>query len=250
MRLTENIANPVLVILGWFLSILALYLISKRKSQLSNQELSTLAGMGAFIFILQSFFIIPIPFSVFPVFFTLSGITLAITIAGPTRGILVGSVAYILNHVLIVGSLSMLGINLFNMIIAGILIGWLPAQMFHNPFLGRRLRYLGTFLGAFLYTLLQGLLILIEIAIFFSSESDLSNLILGFIFFVILLGIVEGFFTAIAASYYHRTFIATSMLPIDYNPMELEIEDETLDVVEKIDFDLKFIEKMKKELAV
>ncbi len=249
MRLTENIANPVLVILGWLLSILALYLISKRKSQLSNQELSTLAGMGAFVFILQSFFIIPIPFSVFPVFFTLSGVTLAITIAGPVRGILVGSVAYVLNHILIVGSLSMLGINLFNMIIAGIFVGWLPAQVFHNPFSGRRLRYLGTFLGAFLYTVLQGLLILFEITIFFSSESDLSNLVLGFVVAVTLLGLIEGLFTAIAASYYHRTFIATSILPMDYVSIDVDTDDQQLDLVEKIDFDLRFIEKMKKELS-
>ncbi|MHA2028874.1 MAG: energy-coupling factor ABC transporter permease [Candidatus Kariarchaeaceae archaeon] len=250
MRLTENISNPVLVIFGWLFSLVALYLISKRRSQLSNQELSKLAGLGAFIFILQSFFIIPVPITPFPVFYTLSGIILAITIAGPTRGVLIGAVAMVLNHILIIGSLSMLGINLFNMIMAGIVIGWLPAQMFNNPFSGRRLRYLGTFLGALLYTILQGMLILFEVTIFFSSDADLSNFVLGFILSVILMGIIEGFFTSIAASYYHRTFVMSAIVPLDYSTSFTDgPDDEKLDIVEKIDFDFKFIEQMKRELS-
>lgn len=250
MRLTENVSNPILVILGWFLSIIALYLISKGKSQLSNQELSRLAGLGAFIFILQSLFIIPIGFTPFPVFYTLSGIILAITIAGTTRGILIGSVAMVLNHILIAGSLAMLGINLLNMIIGGIFVGWLPSGMFNNPFSGRRLRYLGTFLGGLLYTILQGFLILVEITLFFSSESDVSKFVLAFVFSVVIMGIIEGFFTSIAASYYHRTFIVDQMFPMSNSLNEKElIEEERLDVIEKIDFDLRFIEEMKKKSA-
>lgn len=238
------------MLLGWFLSVFALYLISKGKSQLSNQELSRLAGLGAFIFILQSLFILPIGLTPFPVFYTLSGIILAITIAGPTRGILIGSVAMVLNHILIAGSLAMLGINLLNMILGGIIIGWLPAQMFHNPFSGRRLRYLGTFLGGLLYTLLQGFLILLEIAFFFSSESDVSRFVGLFLFTVLIMGIIEGFFTSIAASYYHRTFVITQMMPIEYGlSAEEKLEEEKSDVIEKIDFDLRFIEQMRKEIS-
>ena len=64
------------------------------------------------------------------------------------------------------------------------------------------------------------------------------------------MGLIEGFFTSIAASYYHRTFITTQILPLEYNLSEKEkLDEEKLDIIEKIDFDLRFIEKMKRELT-
>lgn len=240
----EVVSNPLIVIIGWLVSFVLLGLLINRKSDLSNQELSNLAGLGAFIFVIQSFFVIPIPFSVFPIFYTLSGITLVVTIAGPTRGILVGAIAMTLNHLYLPGSLSMLGTNLSNMIITALLIGWLPSQIYHNPYSGRRIRYIGTFLGGFLYVIIEGLLIYIEIGFFYTTRSDIVGITLGFLLFIVLLGIIEGVFTAIAASYYHRTFLLKNVLDLD---LELNLDKIAETEIEKIDFDFKFIAEMKKK---
>lgn len=246
MRIIEGIANPIVIIAGWVFAISFLWIIAHRRSEFSNQELSNLAGLGAFIFIVESI-IIPIPFHVFPIFYSISGAILIVTIAGTSRGIMITALAITLNHLFIPGSLSMLGTNLSNMIISVLLIGWLPSQIYYNPYYGRRIRYLGTFLGGFFYTIIEGNIILLELDFFYRSKVDLRSVYWGYFALLMVLGIIEGLFTAMAASYYHRTFIEPNQ---SFLELELDIadEDEThYYEIEKIDFSMRFIEKTKKE---
>ncbi|MHA2250089.1 MAG: energy-coupling factor ABC transporter permease [Candidatus Kariarchaeaceae archaeon] len=229
MRIIEGIVHPAVVIIGWIIAFIAIFLLAKYRSELSNQELSHLAALGGFVFLVQSFVIIPIPVIPF-VIFTLSGITLVITIVGVTRGILVGSAAMILNHFLIPGSLSMLGTNLTNMIITGLIIGWLPSQFYRSPNTGLKLKYLASFLGAFLYTIIEGIIVLSELVFLYNSESDIQIIGFGFIIYVLILALAEGIFTAMAVSYYYRSFQLKEgpLLDLDMEPELTEIQ--------KIDF--------------
>ena len=230
MRIIEGIVHPAVVIIGWIFAIIALSVVARYRSELSNQELSHLAALGGFVFLIQSFAIIPINFIPF-VIFTLSGITLVITVAGVTRGIIVGSAAMILNHFLIPGSLSMLGPNLSNMIITALIMGWLPSQFYRSPYTGRKLKIIAAFIGGLLYTILEGLIVVIELLIFYDSESNLRIIGVGFVVYILLLGLLEGVFTAIAVSYYHRSFQIST-----HPPLEIDLNDEIETEVEKIEF--------------
>lgn len=240
MRILDGFVNPIVGLIGWVLALSILFFISKNKSEISNQELSTLAGLGAFVFVVQTIFQFPF----IPVLITLSGIPLAITIAGTTRGIILGTAAMILNHILIPGSLFMLGTNLLNMILTSILIGWFPSSIFHNPFSGRRIRYLTTFLAGFIYVLIEATIITIELILFYETNESNRVFLVTVFSFLIILGIVEGVFTAVASSYYHRSVIQRFQQTIGLPIITDTIEETT---IEKIDFDLKFIEDLKNQ---
>ncbi len=230
MRLIEGIVHPAVVILGWGFALIAIPLVAKYRSEMTNQELSHLAALGGFVFLIQSFAIIPIPIIPF-VIFTLSGITLVVTVLGVTRGILVSSAAMILNHFLIPGSLSMLGPNLMNMILTVLIIGWLPSQTYRSPYAPRKLKYLVAFLSGLLYTLIEGIIVVSEIVFFYNSESNIR--IIGGLYFIyiVFLGFIEGLFTATAVSYYYSTFQIT----VAPDP-DLSFDDPEDTPIPKIDF--------------
>ena len=230
MRLIEGIVHPAVVILGWGFALIAIPLIAKYRSEMTNQELSHLAALGGFVFLIQSFTIIPIPIIPF-VIFTLSGITLVVTVLGVTRGILVSSAAMILNHFLIPGSLSMLGTNLMNMIIAVLVVGWLPSQTYRSPYAPRKLKYFVAFLGGLLYTLIEGIIVVSEIVFFYNSESNIRIIGVGFFIYILSLGFIEGLFTATAVSYYHSTF-QIKVVP----DLDLSFDDADDTPIPKIDF--------------
>lgn len=230
MRIIEGIVHPAIVIIGWIFALIAIPLIAKFRSDLSNQELSLMAALGGFVFIVQSLFIMPIQFIPF-VIFTLSGITFVITVIGVTRGLLVAASAMILNHFLIPGSLSMLGTNLSNMIIAGLIIGWFPSQVYRSPYSGKKLKFFAAFIAGFLYTIIEGVLVVIELVLFYNSDSNIRIIGVGFVIYIIFLGLIEGIFTAIAVSYYYKSFqiIIHPILETDM------LEDEDTEI-QKIDF--------------
>ncbi|MHA2091570.1 MAG: energy-coupling factor ABC transporter permease [Candidatus Kariarchaeaceae archaeon] len=230
MRLIEGIVHPAVVILGWAFALIAIPLVAKYRSEMTNQELSHLAALGGFVFLIQSFAIIPIPIIPF-VIFTLSGVTLVVTVVGVTRGILVSSAAMILNHFLIPGSLSMLGTNLTNMILTVLLIGWIPSQVYRSPYSPRKIKYLVAFLAGLLYTIIEGILVVSEIVFFYESDSSFRLIGVGFIIYIISFGIIEGLFTASAVSYYHSTF----QISIAPDP-DLNVEEEKDTPIPKIEF--------------
>lgn len=244
MRIYDGVVNQAVGVFGWVFAMIILFFIAKNKSNLSNQELSTLAGLASFVFLIQTLFQFPL----YPVLITLSGIPLVVTIAGTTRGIFLGSAAMILNHIFIPGSMFMLGTNLLNMIITAILIGWFPSTIFHNPLSGPRVRYFVTFLAGFNYVLIEAAIVSIELFFFYDLEGTQEvrqNFILVSAFFLLLLlGLIEGLFTAIASSYYHRSFIQRFEQTIGL-PILTDAIPET--PLEKIDFELTFIEELKNQ---
>lgn len=124
---------------------------------------------------------------------------------------MISSSSMILNHLLIAGSLGTLGVNISNMIIISIIVGFISHKMVELNISGRRLNYLIAFMASFIYILLEGLLIIIEMALVHSTEANLWTAALLALLVFVLLGTLEGFFVAISYSYYRR--IKKSSLP-------------------------------------
>ncbi|MCE7734524.1 MAG: hypothetical protein GPJ54_06580 [Candidatus Heimdallarchaeota archaeon] len=212
MRLPDGIVSPAIIIVGWIFSSIVLGYILKTTPKLDNKELTKMATVGAFIFVISS---IPIPIQlilpVFPIPLNLSGVVLALLLFGLRKGIMISSSSMILNHLLIAGSLGTLGVNISNMIIISIIVGFISHKMVELNISGRRLNYLIAFMASFIYILLEGLLIIIEMALVHSTEANLWTAALLALLVFVLLGTLEGFFVAISYSYYRR--IKKSSLP-------------------------------------
>ena len=222
--------NPLFIIGGWVISILLIVVLFRLKPEFSNDEIAEYATLGAIVFVVQSVFI-PFKF-ILPVFFSLSGIPLVITIKGVRQGLIIATPAIILNHIIIPGSLSMLGINLTNMLFSGLIAGLIPSLIYKN--MGRRVRYLSGFIGGILYFL--SITILVSIEFLLSVEGLSVTDVLYFVLTVVfILGIIEGFLTAIGSSYYHtmRNYVYSGEINQDTEDLAKYDED---DDIEKIDF--------------
>ncbi|MCE7734528.1 MAG: energy-coupling factor ABC transporter permease [Candidatus Heimdallarchaeota archaeon] len=204
MRLPDGIVTPPIIIAGWIFSAIVLGYILKTTPKLDNKELTKTATVGAFIFVISS---IPLPFiiPVLPVPLNLSGVVLALLLFGLRKGIMISSSSMILNHLLIAGSLGTLGVNISNMIILSIIVGFISHKMVELEISGRRIKYLIAFVTSFTYILLEGVLIIIEMALAHSTDENLWTEALIVLLTFVLLGTLEGFFVAISYSYYRRS---------------------------------------------
>jgi ABC-type Co2+ transport system permease subunit len=201
VRIPEGIVSPALIIIGWVVSLVMLYLIYY-KSNYKVKDLTSIASMGAFIFVLQ---LIPIPLQLlfiipFPIHLTLSGIMIGILIIGPRRGMIAGSSAVILNHIFVLTSIGTMGLNLANMFITSLLIGSVFHQLYKRVM--RELKILVALAAGVSFVMIEGILVLIELVFF--HNTDLTSDIIGLIFFAYIgvLALIEGIFSAVIASYY------------------------------------------------
>ena len=234
VRLVDGIiTNPLLVIGGWIGAVVIITILIRINPRFENDELSQYATLGAYVFVLNSI-IIPIqiffPFIPFPL--TLSGVALVIIISGVKKGLLISSAALILNHIFIPGAASMLGLNLTNMTIAAVIVGYIPSLIYRR--MGRRVRYMSGFFAGLIFVIIEGILIIFEFAISHpeTSRKDLFLILELLILFFVLLGLIEGFFTAIASSYYYQAKEALAYINQKYRNEEEEEEEE----IEKIKF--------------
>ncbi len=222
MRIPEGFVSPALIAIGWIISAVMLYLVYY-KTNYKVKDLTSIASMGAFIFVMQ---LIPIPLQFFtiipfPIILTISGIMIAIMIIGPKRGMIAGSAAVILNHIFVLPSISIMGVNLANMFITSLLIGSVFHQLYKRVM--KELKILVAFSAGISFVLIEGILILIELVFF--HETELSSDVIGIIFFAYIgvLALIEGVFSAVIASY-HSYSQPTDIVIMDDDPSEDNIE--------------------------
>lgn len=233
MRIPEGIVSPALIIIGWSISLVMLYMVFYQTNY-KVKDLTSIASMGAFIFVMQ---LIPIPLQVlfiipFPILLTLSGIMISILIMGPRRGMIAGSAAVILNHIFVTPAIGVLGLNLANMFITSLLIG----SVFHHLYkrVNNQLKILVALTAGVSFVLIEGILILIELVLFHST--DLTYDIIGVIFlaYIGVLALIEGIFSAVIASYY--SFSKTTDSMDVYDSPEIT-DDDTIDIFYPDDYD-------------
>jgi len=220
--------NPVLIISGWIASILVIAILIRLNPEFNNDELAEYATLGAYVFVLQT---IPIPLKVVPVVLTLSGVPLVIMVKGVKRGLLISASAIFLNHALIPGSLSMLGIDMINMLFAGFVAGLVPSYIYRK--MGKRVRYLSGFIAGIIYFAVISVLIVLEMRV---STVDISvtNIAYLFLFAIFILGLLEGFLTAIGSSYYYRS---RQKVPKETIEEEASEQDDELELIRFLDDD-------------
>ncbi|MCY3411939.1 MAG: energy-coupling factor ABC transporter permease [Candidatus Heimdallarchaeota archaeon] len=200
MRTSESFISAPLIVIGWIFASIVLYFLFKNTSVSDNRERMRMATVGGFVFVISS---IPIP-SPLPIPFNLSGMMLVLLIFGLRKGVIVGSGAMILNHVIIPGSLGALGLNLTNMLIISLGLGYIPHKMIGFERVGRRLDYIIAFTTGMAFIILDGLLVLSELSISHTTDAELEQYTLPTMLFLVILSVIEGFFTAISFSYYTR----------------------------------------------
>lgn len=226
MRIPEGLFHPFIIVLGWIGMILLLGFISFR-SKYSNKELSTLASFGAFIFVIQ---LVPIPINLlvpmpFPVWLTLSGVSVAVLILGTRKGLLVSSAAIILNHIFIPGAFSNLGLSITNTIIIGLGVGY-PLRGFYLVLKNKKYRLLVSFLTGFAFVSIEGILIILEFWLAHKAEVNILPWVL--IAYLSILSLLEGIFTAITVHYYYES----KTKKISYLDYDSEDELESIEFIE------------------
>ena len=101
------------------------------------------------------------------------------------------------------------------------------------PKLGRRARYLTAFLTGLSFVAIEAILIAIELSLSLAIDfnDDLILIVEGFVIWILVLGIIEGFFTAIASSYYSRVINQEDWDIPDEADLEEESEDDDIDPI-------------------
>ncbi len=232
MRIPEGLLSPALIVIGWIVAIILLFIIS-RDVKIDNRELSQLAGLGGFIFVIQ---LIPIPLQLiiplpFPIPLTLSGIAVIVMLVGSKKGVLVGSGAMILNHIFVPGAFSVLGLNLSNMILVNFTVGLLSYNLYRKA-PNRRIRYTVAMIVGFGVTFIEGILILFELSVFHSTSSNLKLLGLVFLLYMFILGLFEGLFTAITSSYYYSIYLEKHEDILNFEDYDVDDEPESIEFME------------------
>lgn len=253
MRLSESIVSPALIIAGWILAVILLGILFRRSEHFENRELTRMATVGAFVLVISSI-PIPSPIPIIPIPLHLSGVMLILLIFGVKRGIYVGTAAIVLNHLLIPGSLGALGLNLTNMIVISLSIGYIPHKLMKIENLGRRSHYIISFSSGFLFVVIDMLLAIIEISASHSTNEDLRSYILPLILVILLLALIEGAFTGLTYSYYARSqnkisygaelrmlyeqgYFEKEFFDEDYEDGEFDVDDLSYEKDEDIDLE-------------
>ncbi len=227
MRIPEGIVSPALIIIGWLISVVMLYVVYY-KTNYKVKDLTSIASMGAFIFVMQ---FIPIPLQVlfiipFPIHLTISGIMIAILIIGPKRGMIAGSAAVILNHIFVLPSIGIMGVNLANMFITSLLIGSVFHQLYKRVM--KELKILVALAAGISYVLIEGILIMLELIFFHNTVYTSDYIGVIFLAYIGVLAAIEGVFSAVIASYH--SFSQTKDTKNVYDDPD-ELDDDTIEML-------------------
>lgn len=211
MHIPDGLMAPLILALGWLLAIPILYIVNRRlNGTMDEKNIPLMAVLAAGIFVAQMLN--------FPIgggtTGHLVGAALAAILLGPLAGIVVITTILMIQCLLFGdGGLVALGLNIFNMAIIGVLVGWYSYTKI--PLKDERFR---TIIASWLSVVIVSLVCAIELAASYSLTGGDYGIKASIAFptmlgYHVLIGIGEGIITTGVIAYLAKTSPEMLKLP-------------------------------------
>ncbi len=197
MHAPDNIFSVWLAILGWVATVVMVALaIRNTRDQLGERQIPLMGILAAAIFAGQM-----INFSILGgTSGHLLGGTLVAAIVGPWAGVLVMTAVIAIQALLFQdGGLLAMGLNIINMGIVTVFVGYFTYQIFKRIAKGRAGLLIGAFVGSWLSMVVASAFTAVELAL--SAASPLRFALPAMVGVHAIIGIGEGLLTAFALSF-------------------------------------------------
>jgi ABC-type Co2+ transport system permease subunit/energy-coupling factor transporter transmembrane protein EcfT len=196
MRIPDGYLASEVIIISWIFSFILVLVITTNTSNVSTKQLTQVSVFTAFQFFLQ---IVAIPIVGLPIAISLSGVVLSLLVLGMRLGLLSSMGAILLASILIPGYLSTLGVNSFNIIIAGFGGVFIPRTIINTKELKGRKKVTFGVVTTILYQIVHTVVIVLEFNI---SHTVIPPQLIGtFIFIVLGITLFESILTGVIYSY-------------------------------------------------
>ncbi|HHW29382.1 MAG TPA: energy-coupling factor ABC transporter permease [Syntrophomonadaceae bacterium] len=197
MHIPDGLLDPKTFGTAWALGGIAVgYAVTKTNKELQERQIPFMGVMAAFIFAAQ---MINIPIAGGTSGHLLGGMLAAVLLGPWSAAIIITTVLALQAFIFLDGGITVLGANILNMAVIGVLSGYGVYLLFRNLWPNRTGVLVGTFVGSWVSVVMAAIACSLELS--FSGMGALSIVLPAMLTWHVIIGLLEAVITTVVVAY-------------------------------------------------